>query len=282
VVLNGHYGDTLFKGTKLRQPTVDLGSLGSFELPFERSITDLETYVDFRADVQTPSYVRQPESVRETYRSNVRTEGLSVVDHGVSYPSLREAMVAKSVPLTNINSQFFYYGTAQMMPSGTPFLDNRLIDLFLSTPVRFLLRGNLIDAATRRLAPELADIPHGGGVVPINYPFALQRAGELATGFAQRHLLPDPAEPHWTYGPWPDHSELIRSHEFVRETIDDNEELIRSLPFLSWDGANECYEAHLDGEERMGPLYTLVTFLEMPVVDRVLEDREDRLADTVR
>ena len=269
VLLTGHYGDMLFKGNHLRTPSVDLGPLGSFDVAFERPVEDLESFVDHRAGVRTPSYLQHPRDIREAYRSDVRIEDGAVVDHGVSYPSLREATLASRCPLTNGTSQFLYYGTTQMMPSGTPFLDNRLLDLFLSTPIRYLLRGDLINEATRRLEPALAEIPHGSGVVPIRHPFALQRIGELATGFVQEHLMGDPAEPHWTRGPWPDHPELIRTHGFVRETLDEREGMVRSLPFLSWEGVNECYEAHVAGEERLGPLYSLVTFLEMPVVSRI-------------
>jgi asparagine synthase (glutamine-hydrolysing) len=130
------------------------------------------------------------------YRDEVRSEGEEVVDHGVSYPSLREATLASRCPLTNGTSQFFYHGTSQMMPSGTPFLDNRLFDLFLTIPVRHLLRGDLVNRAIRRLAPSLADYPHGSGVVPVRYPFTAQRVGELATEFVQKHLLSDPEKPH--------------------------------------------------------------------------------------
>ncbi|GAA0239553.1 asparagine synthase-related protein [Haladaptatus pallidirubidus] len=271
VLFTGHYGDMLFKGNHLRTPTVDLGSIGSFDLSFEWPITDIKTFIEHRADVNSPSYLQLPRNIQEIYRDNVRVNGNEIIDHGVAYSSLREATLASRCPLTNGSSQFFYYGTAQMMPSGTPFLDNRLIDLFLSIPIQYLLRGDLINAATERLAPALSEIPHGSGMIPVKYPFALQRAGELATSFVQRHFLNDLQEPHWTHGPWPDHPELIRTHEFVREVLNENEATIRALPFLSWEGVNECYEAHLAGEERMSSLYTLVTFLEMPVVDRLME-----------
>lgn len=271
MLLTGHYGDMLFKGNHLRKPTVDLGPIGSFDLPIEQSIDTLDSFVDHRANVETPAYLRHPRSLQDVYRENVRREGKEVIDHGVSYPSLREATLASRCPLTNGTSQFFYYGTAQMMPSGTPFLDNRLLDLFLTIPIRHLLRGDLINEATRRLAPPLAEYAHGRGIVPIRYPFLVQRVGELATEFAQDRFADDLEEPHWEHGPWPDHHELIREHEFVRETLDKHEDTIRSLPFLSWSGTNECYEAHLAGEDRLGPLYTLSTFLEMPVVSRIQE-----------
>lgn len=270
-LFTGHYGDMLFKGNHLDKPEIDLGRLGSFPLPIERPVQSLETFVENRVD-SAPSYFDTSKSIREIYLDNVAREGLRVIDHGVEYPTMREATLASRCPLTNGTSQFFYYGTEQMMPSGTPFLDNRLIDLFLSTPVRHLLRGDLINGAIERLAPSLAEIPHGSGMVPIRYPFALQWLGELTTQFSQRHLQGSPEQPYWTRGPWTDHSELIRTHEFVRDTLEDHEDTIRELPFLRWENVENCYENHRAGDERMRELYTLVTFLNMPVVERVMNE----------
>ena len=37
-------------------------------------------------------------------------------------------------------------------------------------------------------------------------------------------------------------------------------------PFLDADGVAACYQQHLDGAHNLAALYSLVTFLEMPVV----------------
>ncbi|SFL04525.1 asparagine synthase (glutamine-hydrolysing) [Halogranum rubrum] len=271
-LFTGHYGDMLFKGNHLRIPTVDFGGVGSFELPVERSIRGLDDFVSERV-ASAPEYLATSTDVESIYYDNVVQRGRTVVDHGVEYPSMREATVCSRYPLTNGTSQFFYYATAQMLPSGTPFLDNRLVDLFLRIPAKHLLRGDLINRATRRLSPELAEIPHGRGLVPIRYPFAAQWSSELARDFVGRHLRSPGDRVHQSDGPWTDHNELVRDHPFVRETIDANEERIRSLPFLSWEGVQACYRAHERGENRMKSLYTLVTFLQMPLLDRL--DRLD-------
>ncbi len=269
-LFTGHYGDMLFKGNHIPTPTVDLGRFGSFSLPVETSEETVESYIDGRVS-EAPSYIRNAlsRSMYDVYTANVSRQGSRIVDHGVEYGSLHEATVCSRCPLTNGTSQFFYYGTLQTMPSGTLFLDNRLIDLFLSTPTSYLLRGNLIGEAIEHLDPVLAAIPHGSTNVSLSYPSALQEFGRIVTAFERRHLSKPFDEPHWTAGPWTNHPELIRSHGFVRETIDEHEELIRSLPFLSWEGVNECYQGHLDGEDNLAALYTLVTFLRMPVTRRL-------------
>ncbi len=273
-LFSGHYGDMLFKGNHVPTLSVDLGRIGSFSLPIEANDGNLDAYIDDRVS-DAPAYVRDAlsRSMHEVYEANVSRRGSGIVDHGVAYGSLREAMLCSRFPLTNGTSQFFYHGTLQTMPSGTLFLDNRLVDLFLSTPTSQLLRGNLIGRAIEHLDPALAEIPHGNTNVPLSSSFPLHEFGRLATAFTRRHLSDTFDEPHWTAGPWTNHSELIRSHDFVREAIDEHEGLIQSLPFLSWEGVNECYRAHLDGEDNLAALYTLVTFLRMPVVRRIARDR---------
>jgi asparagine synthase (glutamine-hydrolysing) len=269
-LFTGHYGDMLFKGNHIPTPTIELGGLGSFPVPVEEVVESVEEYVAGRVSA-APAYIRDALSrdMDDVYAANVSREGEGIVDHGVAYGSLREATICSRCPLTNGTSQFFYYGTLQMMPSGTLFLDNRLIDLFLSTPASSLLRGNLIGKTIEYLDPDLAKIPHGSTNVPLSFPAALQPIGRVATAFKRRHLSKPLEEPHWMAGPWTNHAELIRSQGFVRETIDEHEELIRSLPFLSWEGVNECYRNHLDGADNLAALYTLVTFLRMPLTRRL-------------
>lgn len=273
VLFTGHYGDMLFKGNHLPNPTIDLGRLGSFSLPVEQTVSTIDEFVDDRVG-DAPAYLTDAlqRSVRELYADNVTRRGDRVIDHGVEYDSMREAVLCSRCPLTNGTSHFFYYGTLQMLPSGTLFLDNRLIDLSLTIPIKQLVRGNLIDRAINQLRPELADIPHASTDVPLTEPFALQWVGELATSFKDRHTSSAPTEDHWTHGPWPNHGALIRSHEFIRETLDEHEHTIRRLPFLSWEGVNECYAEHMDGQNKWGALYTLATFLNMPVVQHACAD----------
>lgn len=272
-LFTGHYGDMLFKGNHIPTRTIELDGLGSFPVPIGTDTGTVEEYIDGRVS-EAPSYIRDALSrdMHDVYAANVSREGEGIVDHGVAYDSLDEAILCSRCPLTNGTSQFFYHGTLQMMPSGTPYLDNRLIDLFLSTPTSYLLRGNLIGEAIEYLDSDLAKIPHGSTNVPLSYPSTIQQAGRIATAFKRRHLSEPLDEPHWTAGPWTDHAELIRSQGFVRETIDEHEDLIRSLPFMSWAGVNECYQDHLDGEDNLAALYTLVTFLRMPVTRRIAGD----------
>lgn len=272
VLWSGHYGDMLFRGNHVPTPNVDLGALGSFDLPVEQPVSTVDALVDARTGSRTaPAYVDHSldRPIAESYARDVERRGDVVVDHGVAYRSPREAVVCSRIPLTNGTSQFFYDGTLQLLPSRTPFLDNRLVDLFLSTPMEYLLRDDLVGAATQRLAPSLAAVPRGETGVGLDQPFAIQWTGRLGRALRRRHFSDTQGPPHWTHGPWPDHAELVRSSDFVRRTLDDRETLGRQLPFLDWDAVEACYRAHRDGENRLRELYTLVTFLEMPLARRI-------------
>lgn len=279
-LVTGHYGDMLFEGNHFPTETVDLRELGSFDIPVMDPVRTVADVVEHRVGERTaPPYIADAldRDIGEIYAANVSSRNGHVVDHGVEYRSPREAVVASRFPLTNGTSQIFYHGTLQMLPSWTPFLDNRLVELFLSTPVRYLLRGGLVAGAIERLAPELAAIPHANTGVALSRPFPAQWLGTIATGFSDRHMQASPDEPHWTRGPWPDHGELIRTHSFVRETLDEHSELIEALPFLDADGVETCYQRHLDGEHNLAALYSLVTFLKMPVVRQVCAAQQELL-----
>lgn len=279
-LVTGHYGDMLFEGNHFPTETVDLGQLGSFTLPVMDRVRTMADVVAHRVGDRTaPAYIADvlDRDIHEIYSANITGHNGRVVDHGVEYRSLRDAVIASRCPLTNGTSQFFYQGTLQMQPSWTPFLDNRLVELFLSTPARYLLRGALVGGAIERLAPELAAIPHAKTGVALSRPYAAQWLGTIATGFADRHVKKPLPEPHWTQGPWPDHGELIRTHSFVRETLDQQSDLIQALPFLDADGIETCYQRHLEGEHNLAALYSLVTFLKMPVVRQVCSEQQELL-----
>lgn len=277
VLYTGHYGDMLFKGNHLRRPTVDIGPVGSFELPVGHRARTTQDLVDARVGNATiPPYVVDGASrdLTSIYASNVVERNGRVIDHGVAFDSPWDAEVCSRVPLTNGTSQFFYYGTLQMLPTHIPFLDNRLLDLFLTIPRRHLIRGNLVGGAIAELSPQLAALPHGDTGVPLSSSFTRQWLGRVGTGFRRRHFDDSPHRPHWSHGPWPDHAALVRTHGFLRDLFDERESIVRELPFLSWDGVNEAYRTHQDGDDQWGELYTLATFLGTPMAQLAAAETE--------
>jgi len=202
--------------------------------------------------------------------ANLRVDGDGIDYHGVRYPSVRELQLCQYYPLTNQFASFNHSSLQQLAHHWSPFFDNRLVDLHLRMPVAYQLRYDIIDAALACLDRELAAIPHAERGVPLTHQPPIAGLLEYAAGL-RRRLGADPPPPHpgATQGPWMDENEVIRGTDLVERVLTDRRDLIESLPFLDADAVDETYRDHLDGADNWLPLYTLVTFLEMPTTARV-------------
>jgi asparagine synthase (glutamine-hydrolysing) len=172
-------------------------------------------------------------------------------------------------PFSN-KSDFFFHSLNGMMPHWSPFFDNRLVDLALRIPLKHRTRRNLINSTTTELDERLGAIPHGNTGIPLDQPFPVDYVWRYANRFRWKFLSGDetPAE-HLSHGPWISTDGLTRSHEFVPERLRERVELIDSLPFLDSDAIWQTYRDHLDGADNSFELYTLLSFLEMPIVERM-------------
>lgn len=272
-LVDGLYADILFKGWGIPRRELSLGPLGVVTLPLARPVDSVDDYFDAWTTA-VPQYVRSSRSMRDILEANIYTDGQHVNHHEVDLPSPVELMVWSHVfPQTNMGGGFQIRSIRQHLPYRNPFLDNRLLDLSLSMPLDYLVRRDLISAAVERLAPELAAIPHPDSGTPLHYPFPLDWVSTYTKSFWRKFVRDDdPPRPDLGHGQWQPHSELIRLHDFVGETIADHEETIRALPFLDLDGVRECYREHRQGADHEQELYTLVTFLEMPLTQRIARD----------
>ncbi|ELY51641.1 asparagine synthase-related protein [Natronolimnohabitans innermongolicus] len=273
-LLSGLYADSLFGGYPIPSPTASLGPLGSVTLPVERSVETIDDYVDLLLE-RAHDDLEMPTDLRTVLESNIRRDGGRIVHHGVAYDSLDELVYyGDCYPLSNDDDLRFHGALRRTLPYRSPFLDNRLVDLSLSMPIRYRLRRNLVDRAVERLAPELAAIPHASTGVSLSRSFPASYAGEHATELWDKYLSPrSPPEPYLTDGPWLDDAELLRSFEFAPAVLESNADLVDALPGPDLEGACDLYRAHRRGENHVGGLYTLLTVLTMPATARVL-DRE--------
>jgi asparagine synthase (glutamine-hydrolysing) len=273
-LLSGMYADTLFKDHGIPSPDVSLGSLGTLHLSVEDPIETVDEFVR-RTAVELPAYVDDSVSMREILDANVRYDGDRIDHHGITYNSIRELVLCgEYYPLSNDTEQILTRSSSQMMPYRSPFLDNRLVDLHLQMPLKYRLRRNVVHRALERLAPDLAELPHGESRVPLDYPHYGYSFAEKTVALWKRHFESDwSPESHFTQGPWTDIEEFLRSGDFVEETLADNERLLDQFPFLDCDGVETCYRDHLDGANNTNELYTLMTFLELPVTEHVATDR---------
>jgi len=276
VLVSGLFADMLFAGGPLATRSLSLGSVGTLSLPVREPIRTVEDWVDAKLHEAKPlPYFDSDRPLREVLLENVERTGDGIVSHGVHYGSLTDlVMYGDYYPLGADTEAIFPRSLMQMRPYRTPFLDNRVLEIHRRMPMRYFLRRNVVNAAVSELAPRLAAIPHARTGVSLEHRFPVEFVGRNLHGFCRKHLGEEtPPEPHLDHTPWPDRKELLRAEPFALETIRENEELIRSVPFLDYEAAERTYRAHQEGEDHTVALYSLLTFLEMPVTDAVRPDR---------
>jgi asparagine synthase (glutamine-hydrolysing) len=270
VLVSGLGADTLFRAHAFGVPRVDLGPVGTVRLPLTRSIESVEEFVRDRAG-PLPEYLDSPYGLAEILERNITTEeGGKISHHGIECRSVDELVFFDDFyPFSN-KSDLFYHALGQIAPHWSPFFDNRLVDLALRLPMKYRARRNIVDATTARLDRRLAAVPHATTGVPLTRPFPVDFVEAQANRFAWKFIdSDDPPEPHANHGPWPSMDELIRSHGFVERALTERADLLDALPFLNRTGAERCYRAHLNGAENQFELYTLLSFLHMPAVERM-------------
>jgi asparagine synthase (glutamine-hydrolysing) len=271
-LLTGHFADTWFRGHHL--PTrPGLTAVGRRP----REITSTDEYVEYLLR-EVPEYVTATTAdLREVLAANVVERDGSVRHHGVEFDSLRDlGIYGRLVPKGT--DPFFRRSLRERLPFRPPLLDNRLLDLATSMPLAYHQRRDVVDAAVERLAPDLAAVPSANTGVPLTYPYPVKRAATFGTRLLRtllrRGSVPGvgPPLPEHNYGAWGDHPAMLRRRSFAPEAFERHEETFDRVPLLDDGGAWTCYEGHLDGANRTKPLYALLTFLEMPVVERLRGD----------
>jgi asparagine synthase (glutamine-hydrolysing) len=287
-LMTGLYADTLFKGHALPERSVSFGGLGPISLPLLADVDSIQALIEHWIDdtdgslPDPPAYLDVPRDMHAVLRRNLTRSDGRIDHHGVEYDSLEDLIVAGHYyPLANDTELIFTHSLQQLVPHRTPFLDNRLVDLHLSMPLKYRLRRNLIKQAVARLDPELAAIPHASTGVSLSQSFSRQYLGRKATAFRRKYLPFDsPPKEYLEHGPWRNRAEFAGQKDFVMDRIRANEATVRVLPFLDWEGVQETYETHLRGENRTAELYTLLTFLEMPVTNAVAAQFQERAPET--
>lgn len=289
VLVSGLYADMLFGGGPLEMRSLSLGSLGKLSVPVRKPVETVDQYVRMQtADAVEPlSYFTDDYAIEDVLAAEIREEEGEVVSHGVRYESFGDlVMYGDFYPMGADTDANFSRSLMHMRPYRTPFLDNRLLDLQQQIPSRYLLRRNLVNRAVERLEPALADIPHARTGVPLKHEFPLDYVGENLHGFWRKHVDEEtPPAAHLDHGPWPDRRALLRTQSFPVETIVRNEELLRDLPFLDYDGALDSYRSHVAGADESTVLYSLLTFLQTPLAEQVRtgsrepRDRPDALTN---
>jgi asparagine synthase (glutamine-hydrolysing) len=279
VLVSGLYADSLFKGSKLDARSLSLGPVGTLKLPFRNPVESVEDYVSLTTTevVDPVSYLPERPPIDSVIADNIRETRDGVVSHGVEYGSLQDLVLyGDFYPMGADTDATFSRSLMHMRPYRTPFLDNRLLDLQQQVPMRYFLRRDFIDRAVEQLSPELAELPHARTGMPLKHRFPVDWVGGNLKGLWRKHVGDEtPPEDHLDHSPWPDRAALVRARNFPVETIVENQEAIRALPFIDYEGALDSYRAHMAGDDESPVLYSLLTFLETPLLDRMTESDDE-------
>lgn len=278
VLLSGMYADTLFKGHVIPSPTYRLGALGNLSLPVETRIDSIPEFIDWLHKI-APSDDNLPLSndLRSTLEANIYWEEGEIVHHGVRYESIEDLVYCSGYfPLTNDDDIIFRTSLQEMLPYRTPFLDNRLVDLSLRMPIRYRLRRNVINEAVKRLSPQLATIPHADAGIGLGHSFPVDFTGRKLKALWRKHIAREtPPRTYLSNGSWVNDAQLIREDEFYWRAIEAHADVIEGLEFLDFEDIRTCYQSHLDGQNNVVELYTLLTILTMPTTQTLAGVRTD-------
>lgn len=267
-LLSGLYGDSLFKGATVPSPRLSVGPLGRLTLPVAKRIETVDEYIDWLLDEAfVTEDLDMPTDLRSVLEANIYHDGDRIMHHGVPYASLDElAYYSTCYPLSNDDDMVFHRGLQHTLPYRSPFLDNRMIDLSLSIPIRYQIRRNVINHAVEQLNPALAQLPHANTGAPLTRSFPAEYFIRNLTAFYRRHVSNEsPPEPYMASGSWIDDAELIRQHPFFEEALERYGHLADAIPGPDQKQLRSYYQDHLNGEDRVVELYTLMTVLSMPV-----------------
>lgn len=282
IIMSGLYSDVLYQHNYIPVRNVQVPILEeSISFPLVQDRDSVEGYIELLLDGHytrpkktiLPTYFESSIPLKETLRNEVDRTRNGITSHGVSYPSETELVrCSYYYPITNAWSYFFHQSLVQMFPYRNPFLDTRLLDLQHRLPLKYHARTNIVNDALCELHPELASVPHANDGISPSHPFLVRHFGTYAYKFGQRYLgrADEPVEPHHTTGSWTDDNELIRTTDFIPETIRRHERRIRDCDWLRWEDVQDTYRRHIDGEDNRGELFSFVTFLEMPVTQSLL------------
>lgn len=277
-VFCGHYSDTILSDTYVpKEVPVSPVFRHLHPLSQPKSITSTGQYLkaikngeigDYNAPLP---YLRDSNTATDTLGSNAQETSQKIYFQGVPFRSWSSLVQFGMIyPITNTRTHVFYNSLNQMLPAKYPFLDNRIVDLALQMPTSYRYKRDIVETALSELNPELASIPHPGHGLPLHYPYYIKYyVGKAAVlrNKVERAVTSNVTEGSIGSGggSWPNHETLVRQHSFVGDILEKNEDRIRASPYLDYDAAQDCYTAHLNGENYTQQLYGLITVLESSI-----------------
>ncbi|MDB9252932.1 asparagine synthase-related protein [Halorubrum ezzemoulense] len=275
VLLHGMYGDTFFKGYFLQQKSVTT-PIGQLVLPFFDDVDTISQYLEAIDPLET-SYLNIEADLLDVLQTQIVSKEGSLEYAGVEYGDLRTLVFADNwYPLTNQPDYLFHSNLTQLNNIHTPFIDNRLIDLHLSIPLKYQMRGRLVSEGVVNTSARLAELAHPDTGVRLDDSFTVSYLKKNAKALREKYCGQNRTypKPYYTDSAWCDARELIRETSFVEDKLKEHGDELEELEFFDKSAVYELYDAHLKGEDNHRELYRILSILEMPVTSCTLNNRE--------
>jgi len=279
VLVSGLFADIVFGGYYIPKYAVRVpGPDWLVELPLSRDITSVNELIQYRLDRaafnrELPSYLDLGTDVREAIEGNIDQTNGSVVDHDVEYPSVDEIKFSY-VPLPNDFARD-YFSMARIGPRWSPFLDMRMIDLQLKTPLKHMTKHKVVNQAVMKEAPHLGKIKHSSSGLGLHYPESIHLMAEQFRQLQVSIFGNSESEgiPYASNGSWPNHDALLQNVEVYKDYLrsEDIRKRLEELPFIDADEV----EMNLSNSPSYSSIYPLMTLLETPIGQAVSEVQSD-------
>jgi len=278
VIFNGSGANTILEMGQVPKKSIKIPIVNqNFYVNKPHIFKDINEFTEYYLDAYGSLSGRKhkiPKYLKRLERSDLKKillseykEGASHFEyHGVKYPTLYDFIHSyKMYPITNMYSYLTYYADNQYILTEYPFLDNRLIDFSLILVDDYKKKKQIISSTIQKLNPDLGNIKHANTGLPLKYPSRIHFIkGQY--NMAMSKLFPSRKKE----GSWGNMSEVLRKHDFVKDVIYENEDLIKKCTFLEWDKVIECYKDHLDGKNNEDQLIALLTFLRNPITKYIM------------
>lgn len=154
--------------------------------------------------------------------------------------------------------------TRAFMPERTIVFDNDLLDLYLEMPAKLRFKARVLKKALKKISFEIASIPNANTGLPLTVPMFLEWVFIQAKIIFRKIFPARPlSHPVFTQWSWPNHAEMIRHNEklknMISKTIKDPECLDPSI--FNIRNIEELFEKHLNRQGNYETfLFLLFTF----------------------
>ena len=267
-IINGSYADTLL-GDRIPTLDVTLPIVSKIHLPFLNSYSKLSSFNNdgrFSRNKTLPSYLH---NIKDGFSSqfNENTDKNNVF-HGIYHKSLEDLLMGGYYyyPLTNTFSFFSYFTLVQTTPVCYPFIDNRMINFVLKSPVKYLLRKDIVKSTLCKYDRDLANIPHPKSGLTMCDPEFMHWFSRDFPNFMQKLRYSSFVDAN----PWPNHADIIRRSDFVEVKLKEHSDIIEKCDLISKQEAWNIYEKHLEGNNHYRDIYALLTFIENPISEKII------------